>query len=323
MRFMVLLGNKTMSRLCVIAAAVFCSAVLCSCSRKYVYEPVVPGKLYRLDDSPYLVQEPHAPDDFTYDLYDRQGLDDVTFPKFLYFINTSVSTDFSDMHRYDAFAYVKKQFRMTKYAELSFRSFDEYKRYFYQTDHHWNYRGSYRGYVRIMRMMEGRGVKLLRPCGTMTYDTVYNGSYSRDYGLRDATEKFTVYEFRIPSHRTFVNGREREYGVRYRYVSADDCPSMTYSNHYGLYYGDDYASVVYKFDNPDAESLLILATSFSNAVNDLIASHYKETHVLDVRHYEDWYGRPLDVQKYMEDNHLDKLLVMGDLGSLGHLKKKG
>ena len=85
-----------------------------------------------------------------------------------------------------------------------------------------------------------------------------------------------------------------------------------------MYYGDDHAKVVYVFDNPDAQSLLILGTSYSNAVNELIASHYKETHVLDFRHYKKQYGKAIDAQSYMEENNLDKLLIIGDISSIGH-----
>ena len=64
------------------------------------------------------------------------------------------------------------------------------------------------------------------------------------------------------------------YGSRDLYVSEDKCPSNLYSNHYGLYYGEDYAQVIYEFDNPEAENLLVLSTSWSNPINELIASHY-------------------------------------------------
>ena len=116
-----------------------------------------------------------------------------------------------------------------------------------------------------------------------------------------------MYEFDLPPYTTFVDDAETEYGYRSLYVSDDDFPHNTYSNHYGMYYGDDHAKVVYKFNQPEKESILILATSYSNAINELVASHYNETHILDFRYYKKTYGKPIDAQAYMEENHLSKL----------------
>lgn len=284
----------------------------------YIYTEVKDKYIYKLDDSGYIIQKACDPNTYDFDIYDPEMLKKVTYPKYLYFINSSMSVDFREPHKYDPLSVIKQNIEMDGYDELKFDNFEEYKKLFYQTDHHWNYRGSYEGYKQCMRLLEGDDVKLLEPIGTHTYHTIYNGSLARDNALKCSTEEFTVYEFDIPPYKTYVNDVEAVYGYRYLYVSDDDYPHNTYSNHYGMYYGDDHAKVVYVFDNPDAESLLILGTSYSNAVNELIASHYKETHVLDFRHYRKQYGKPIDAQSYMEEHNLDKLLIIGDISSIGH-----
>ena len=284
----------------------------------YIYTEVVSKYLYKLDESGYIIQKASDPETYDFDLYSKEMLDKVTYPKYLYFINSSMSVDFRNPGKYDPFGVIKRNFDMDGYDELSFSNFEEYKKLFYQTDHHWNYRGSYEGYKQCIRMLEGDDVEILVPTGTHTYPTIYNGSLARDNAIKCSTEKFTVYEFDIPPYKTYIDDVEGFYGYRYLYVSDDDFPHNTYSNHYGMYYGDDHAKVVYVFDNPDAQSLLILATSYSNAVNELIASHYKETHILDFRHYRKKYGEPIDAQSYMEAHNLDKLLILGDISSLGH-----
>ncbi len=289
----------------------------------YVYKEVVAGKVYKIDDSGYLIAKPHLPTDYDFDIYDPKMLAQVTFPKYLFFIETSESTDFNDIQKSRAFEYIKQTFPMDGYDRLSFNSFEEYKNYFYQTDHHWNFIGSYTGYTKIMRLLEGPGVDVLRPSGRHTYHTVFNGSRSRDNLLGSATEEFTVFKFNLPEYKTFVNDVERAYGFRDRYVSDEEYPNKLYSNHYGLYYGDDRAKVVYDFNQPEKESILILGTSYTNAINELVASHYNQTHILDFRYYKEWYGEPINAQKYMEKKHLTKLLIIGDISSLGYLRKKG
>ena len=289
----------------------------------YTYKEVVAGKLYKLDDSGYIVEKPHAPEEYEFELYDPKMLEAVTFPKYLYFIECSESADFNDLYKYNAFDYIKKHMPpMTGYDKLNYNSFDEYKTLFYQTDHHWNYHGSYIGYTQIIRMLEGPDVQILKPVRTHVYNTIYNGSLARDNLLKCSTEKFTVYEYDLPPYKTYVNDEEKEYGYRSLYVSDDDFPHKAYSNHYGMYYGDDWAKVVYDFNCPEKENLLILGTSFTNSVNELLASHYNKTHVLDFRHYRKQYGERINAQKYMEENTISKMVIIGNISSLGYRIKK-
>lgn len=288
----------------------------------YIYKEVVEGKLYKIDESGYIMKKAHAPEEYCFELYDPQMLAAVTNPKYLFFIQCPESSDFNDLKKYDTLEYIKQKMPMTGYDSLSYNSFDEYKKLFYQTDHHWNYYGSYLGYTKIMKLLEGESVKLLEPVATHTYNTIYNGSYARDNLLRCATELFTVYQYDLPPYKTFVNDEEKEYGYRSYYVSDEDFPHKTYSNHYGMYYGDDWAKVVYDFNQPEKENLLILGTSFTNAINELVASHYNKTHVLDFRHYKNQYGERINAQKYMDENNISKMIIIGNISSLGFLEKK-
>lgn len=286
----------------------------------YIYQEVVAGKLYKIDDSGYIFRKPHAPEEYDFELYDSEMLASVTNPKYLFFILTPESADFNDLKKYQPFEYIKQKMPTTGYDILDYNSFDEYKKYFYQTDHHWNYNGSYVSYCKIMKLLEGNNVQVLEPVRTHEYNTIYNGSLARDNLLRCATEKFTVYEFDLPVYKTFINDVEGEYGYRSYYVSDDDFPHKTYSNHYGMYYGDDHAKVVYDFNQPEKENLLILGTSYTNAINELVASHYNKTHILDFRHYRKQYGERINAQKYMDENNISKMLIIGDISSLGYLK---
>ena len=52
---------------------------------------------------------------------------------------------------------------------LRIGSLEEYGRYFYTTDHHWNYRGSYAGYCQIVRMLLGEDEPVIEPAETVTF----------------------------------------------------------------------------------------------------------------------------------------------------------
>ena len=289
--------------------------------KKYVYKEVLHDTLYTLDDSGWIVVKSAAPEKYTFRRYPPEMLAKVKYPKYLFFIETSESKDFTDMTKYDAFSYVKTQIPdMTGYATLTFKDFEEYKEYFYQTDHHWNWKGSYESYVKMIKMMEGDDAEVLKPTGTKTYDVIFNGSFSWQAGIKFSDQKFTVYEFDIPPYKTYINDEEKQYSHRDLYDSEETMPHSNFANHYGWYYGLDFSKVVYDFNQPEKESILVLGTSYTNAVNELIASHYNKTHILDFRMYRDEYG-PIDAAKYMEENGLTKLLIIGDISSVGKRNK--
>ena len=99
----------------------------------YVYTEVVAGKLYKLDESGYIIHKALPPEMYNFDLYDPDMLAAVKYPKYVFFIDTSLSTDFTEPDKYKPFDYIKTQILADGYAELTFRNFEEYKQLFYQT----------------------------------------------------------------------------------------------------------------------------------------------------------------------------------------------
>ncbi|MEL3907778.1 MAG: hypothetical protein P1P64_02040 [Treponemataceae bacterium] len=281
---------------------------------QYTYTEVVANKIYKLDDSGYLVRKPSAPEDYCFERYAPSMLAKITYPKYLFFIMTSQSADFNDLQKYKTLDYIKTKMPMTDYDMLSYKSFDEYKKYFYQTDHHWNYYGSYIGYTKIMKMLEGEDVKLLEPVGTHTYDVVFYGSLDREGALSFSNEKFKVYLFDIPKYTTYCDDEKREYNSRYRYTSDKEFPSDKYSDHYNIYYGGGCGKVVFDFDCPEKESILIVGSSFTNPIVELVGSHYNKTHFINPWYFSEIYGYDfVDIESYMEENNLSKLLLIGDI----------
>ena len=81
-------------------------------------------------------------------------------------------------------------------------------------------------------------------------------------------------------------------------------------NSYAFLYGDDYAEVVFVFNQPSKENLLIISNSYSNAVNELIGQHFNKTYVVDLRAYKEKYGHDFVLSKYIKDKNIDKALVI-------------
>ena len=78
----------------------------------YIYTEVITKYIYKLDDSGYIIQKASDPNTYDYDLYDPEMLERVTYPKYLYFINTCMSVDFREPQKYDPLSVIKEHISM-------------------------------------------------------------------------------------------------------------------------------------------------------------------------------------------------------------------
>ena len=230
---------------------------------------------------------------------------------YLYFIQNSRSVDFDRPEESAAvFERIRGSFRTEGSAAFTFADYEEYAQWFYQTDHHWNNRGSYRGYREIVQMM-GKGEPL--EAGEETeFPFVFNGSYARKTRQLCADEPFRIYSFDLPEHTVTLNGKRGKYGRTEAYLKGRyDTDPLT--NHYSVCYGGEYGEIVYDFGTEGRGTLLIIANSYSNPINGLIASHFDRTTVADPRYWEEWTGEPFDPAVCAERAGADTVLLLGDI----------
>ena len=200
---------------------------------------------------------------------------------YYYIIDTSMIYDFTrNMYHYNLSQTYKDNLQGPYHLKtFKFKDFQEYEKYFYKTDHHWNYRGSYRGYKEIMKML---GVKDIRkPIKKITLDKLeYYGSHTQQTRYYDSYDKFTIYRFDFPNHRTYIEGEEGTYGNMDFSINAKNNPYVINNKKtknmdmYANYYGIDYGDIIFDFENPEQDNILIISNSFDNAIDELIASHY-------------------------------------------------
>lgn len=287
--------------------------------RKIKYIPISGTDVYHYGDSEYMV--------FKYRSLgknkDRINEESESYQEhfegidsYFYFVNTSKSINFNtvDETENEFLAYIKQTFSDFKCDGLKIDSYEQYMDYFYETDHHWNYKGSYQGYKDVINLLLP-GEEVLEPIETKTFDTYYYGSNARTTAVYTNKEKFTVYDFKFPKHTIYVNGYLSGYGNRDMYYNNGYSNEKGY-NHYGAFYGGDYAEVIFDFNQPDKENLLVIAPSYSNAIDRLVASHFNKTYYIDLRHYENEFGKPFNPEEYCKKNKIDKFLL---LISIDHL----
>ena len=232
--------------------------------------------------------------------------------KYLYFIESDCSQIYNDGIKENwIYEDIIKKIEVENADKLDVDTYEKYKEYFYKTDHHWKYKGSYQGYRDIIDLLGVQDKKVL-VVEEKVYDTYFLGSKARDAAEYDTKEKFTVYQYNNEKPKTtYINGELKPYGDVEGYDNGK-YESELLTNHYANYYGTDYAEVIYDYDKPEKENLLIISNSYSNAINEIIASHFNKTYIVDLRLYEEF-----NPNEYIKQNKIDKVLILGDIRLFG------
>ncbi len=187
-------------------------------------------------------------------------------------------------------------------SRLDVNNYDEFYKYFYKTDHHWNYLGSYQGYIDIFKLLGIEGTPL-KPTSTKTLKNFY-GSQAKLSKVLSISEDFIYYDYDLKEHSEYIDGKKGLYGD-YNYNGK-----TSYMNYYEAVYGRDFVEVMYDYNAPEKDNLLILGTSYTDPVNRLVASHFNKTFVVDARYYKNYDGSALNLKDYIDDHHIDRVLVL-------------
>lgn len=243
--------------------------------------------------------------------------------KYVFFIRNSRAQDFTLPEKDNnlAFNLIRSAYHADDWAQFSAVDYDEFCSLFYQTDHHWNYFGADRGYRQILSMLLPEESPL-SPEEEWDFEVVFNGSYARLTGLLCADESFRAYSYSIPKLKTMLNGKNGQYGHRSVY-EKNRVPDDELRNHYAYYYGGDYGEIRIDNGHSRGRNLLVIADSYSNPINLLLASHYDQTYIIDTRYYEKDISIPFEVNQYITDYDVDTMLMLGDIALFADTQEKG
>ena len=218
-------------------------------------------------------------------------------PYYFYFVESDAVLDFKTGERIPVRenACAELQIPSERMAWFSLNTYEEYSDQFFKTDHHWNYRGAYRGYQEIHELL-GIEEPCLVPLREITLSRPMTGSKAAYAGFSEMQEYPTVYEFDYP-----VLGAE--YGHEAEVIADPDSGSFSYS----YFYGEDAALVAFDTGRADRENILILGDSYDNAVLKLLASHYNRTYCVDMRLPD---SQQFNIGKFAEEHDVDLVLII-------------
>ena len=224
---------------------------------------------------------------------------------YVYYIETDSDIDFTTNEKTGVSDYVMKNLNTKNSHVYKINNFEEFSQNFYKTDHHWKLTGSYKGYLELADLM---GVKKTIEKGEKKcVETPFVGSKAYASGVGDIyNEEFCIYEFDIPKHTITINGKEEKmYAAR----KASEIGWIAYGNGYGY----DYAEIIFDYNQPKKENILLIGESYDNAILELIGSHYNKTYSIDLRHYEREFDKKFNYNEYVKEHDIDKVVFIGSM----------
>lgn len=190
-----------------------------------------------------------------------------------------------------------------KVSELNINNIDTYLNMFYKTDHHWNMYGAYIGYQDIMKMLNKESLDLKikkvnkKPyygsmakssLSTLVYDDIYDVDVDLKYEVTTNGE--------VPE--TKFKPRSMRYEKEYQFF-----------DYYIHYFDGQYGLVEYNFNNESDENLLIFSDSYAWQIDYLIASHYKNTYIINLR-YDDYANGKFYYNDFIKNKNISDVLFL-------------
>nr|WP_317413837.1 DHHW family protein [uncultured Solibaculum sp.] len=231
---------------------------------------------------------------------------------YIYYIEKDTDINFENNQKPHLYEFFRDQVDLPDdhISRFQIDNFEQFSQYFYRTDHHWNYKGSYKGYTQVANMLGISDSDLITPVEEVDLNYSFSGSKASSSGITNVfTEPFWAYRFDYPPMTITENGAlVDDFGAQNLYFSHQP---DTIS--YGSFYGGDSGELVFDTHQEDRDDILIVGESYDNAILKLLAAHFNKTYSIDLRNYEAFMGQPFQFSQYLRDHDISKVLLIGNI----------
>ncbi len=200
---------------------------------------------------------------------------------------------------------------------LKINNIYDLKSMYFSTDHHWSHRGAYQGYIDIISLLFDGKEKAKVPVKEEEIKEVkFYGSHSRSiaHSLDFGGDNISKYIFELPEYEFFVDGEKmEEYGGLSEYLNGtlENSKDIDY---YEWLYQSRKGEIIFDTHNDDRSNILIISDSMSNAIRDVIASHFNKSIFINLDMYQRTYGN-FAIENYLNKYEIDKVLFMNVLSN--------
>ncbi len=229
---------------------------------------------------------------------------------YLYYVENDMDVHFETGERSGTYEYIaaKTALPQSHIDRFGIDSYEEFDRYFYKTDHHWNAEGSYRAYKEVVELLLPKDEAVLQPIEKVVVSTDFGGSKTMGKETANFKEPFEAYRFAFPQATVWGNNMPAPgYGNQEAFLDGTAALPLTYAT----FYGDDWGAVTFDTYRPEKENLLIISESYDNAILRLLAGHFNRTISIDLRNFNAYLGTDFSIEECIEQYDIDKVLLLG------------
>lgn len=194
------------------------------------------------------------------------------------------------------------------YIDNNPKDFEEYQKYYYKTDYHWNNIGADFGYRLIQKVFNDKFKEDVNP--TIKDEVCFekhgfNGIMGRESALIFGSDTYCQYEYNLNDYQLIH--KNPKYINKEKYLN-DSAKAYEWNNIHMDYNGDNAAIVTIKIKNAKTKrNLLVINDSFISPIKRLIAQHFDNSYFVDPRQY---YENKFNVEKFIEENNITDVLFL-------------
>lgn len=197
------------------------------------------------------------------------------------------------------------------YDSFDLNSFDDFPRYLYTTDHHWNHEGIYQGYKDIIQLMLNSQEDILTPWGKVCKENVsFYGTLATQTGLVTEPEPFCVYGYEMPDYTLYYKGKEMP--IHYdgnNFIYTETVNNMGYHYNDAYYLVNEPLSMVELTTKAiDQENLLVIGDSYGPGLLPLLAHHYNDVYYVNPIVYMQVYDKAFTYDSFIKENNIQNVL---------------
>lgn len=170
-----------------------------------------------------------------------------------------------------------------KTSSLKLDTVEDYYKYFYKTDLHWNGYGVYEGYKDIVNMIsEDYDIGEIKEANFIKYPYEFYGSYATKLGFICEPDYLIDMDVKTDEYKYFVNNKQRNDNEGIELYKKNGNLEKLYSDYEYVYGSNDYMRT-YDFNQEDRPNILIFSDSYVNPLKKSLASHFNKTVIIDLR----------------------------------------
>ena len=181
---------------------------------------------------------------------------------------------------------------------------EEYSKYYYKTDHHYNAEGALIAYNDILEMLN---IESSENFNIKEVQKPYFGSMAKSTLLKIASDTLTSIDFK---NNLQVNIDD----VNFKPLEKPDRNNEFYDYYVG-YFNGMYDEIIYENETNYRRNLLIFGDSMSWQLDYLLATNFDKTYVINTK-YGKWVNNNLYLDDYIKENKITHILFLREAKNL-------